>query len=133
MAKGVGGDPTTFGRFLVARGQLDVRFMTCAELAALAETVPIGFLKMRGVDHVDSYDSISQIPGMVLFRPLTNSKALGARIVGGHPSDRNTIVGCLDRAIAASGRVDKWEVHQTALRSNLGGQLDLLSVSAETA
>ena len=126
-----GCDPTNFGRVLVSSDQLGTTFMTFAALAALAQSTPIGFLTIQGIDHIDTSNSIPRIPGTVLFLPLTNGgKALSAKIVGAHPLEPNSIIGCLDRAIAATGRMAMWEICTTSYQSRLRHRLDLLKVSA---
>ncbi|WP_428422368.1 HD domain-containing protein [Methylibium sp.] len=127
-----GCDPTAFGRLLISVDGLGQRFMTYAEVATLAASCPVGFLKMQHIDHIESHTPVPQLSGIALFVPLVNSKALNVKIVGGQPFDLHTVVGCLDRAIAASGRLTNWEVRQAGFASTVGGSLEILSVSSSS-
>lgn len=124
-----GRDPTYLGRLLVSVNQGDRIFVTYAQLASLAQAMPIAFLKMDEIDHMETHHSVQGIPGMVQFFPVIGCRALGLKMLNGQP-EVDTVAGCLHRAIVASGRIAKWEVRQTAFRSTFGQPLQAVTVSS---
>ncbi|EPN46757.1 ATP-binding protein [Pseudomonas syringae pv. actinidiae ICMP 18807] len=125
-------DPIDFARVHVILNGKSF-FMSYPSLAMAAATggAVIGLLKSSEIDYIDMYTPINEIPGIVLIRPLTNSRSCNLKMIDGEPEVSTSIVGCLHRAILNHGRTPKWELRQTNFQSVFGGQMiEILVVSA---
>lgn len=127
-----GVDPINFARVYITLGGGSV-FKSYQELAAdaAANNLIIGILKSPEMDHVDTYSSISEVPGVALIRPLANSRSCNLKMVNGKPEALTSIIGCLHRAILDYGRTPEWELRETSFPSIFGGKMiELLVVTA---
>jgi hypothetical protein len=124
-----GVDPIQFARVLVTVND-NSSFITYQALAAAAESAEIGIFKSPEMDHVDTYSSASEFPGVILIRPLINSPSCNLRMVNGEPEAFSSIIGCLHRAIIDSGKTPKWQLRETTIPSIFGKMMELLVVTA---
>jgi len=124
-----GVDPIKFARVLVSvRGQSF--FISYQTLAAAAESSEIGIFKSSEMDHVDTYSSAKEFPGVILIRPLVNSASCDLKMVNGEPEALTSIIGCLHRAIADIGKTANWQLRETDIPSIFGKTMQLLVVTA---
>lgn len=122
-------DPIKFARVLVTVDGHS-SFITYQALATAAESMEVGIFKSPEMDHVDTYNSVNGLPGVMLIRPLMNSSACDLKMIDGEPEALNSIVGCLHRAIIDSGKAPKWELRKTNLPSIFGKTMELLVVTS---
>lgn len=124
-----GVDPLNFARVLVAEGG-DSFFYSYQTLAVAAERAEIGIFKSPEMDHVETFDSPSQYPGVILIRPMVNSSSCNLKMASGEPEAYDSIIGCLHRAIVANGKIPKWQLRKTDIPSIFGTNIQLLVVAA---
>jgi hypothetical protein len=127
-----GVDPINFARVYVTISGKSF-FISYQDLAAAAatENAVIGIFKSPEMDHVDTYSSANEIPGVALIRPLANSNSCNLKMANGEPEVLSSIIGCLHRAILDHGKTPKWELRETNFPSIFGGEMiQLLVVSA---
>lgn len=127
-----GVDPINFGRVYIILNSKPF-FISYKDLAAIATNggAAIGIFKSPEMDHVDTYSTTSEMPGIILLRPLVNSSSCNLKMVNGEPEVHTTIIGCLHRAILNQGKTPKWELRETNFPSIFGGKMvELLVVNA---
>ncbi|KAB0685368.1 HD domain-containing protein [Burkholderia territorii] len=124
-----GCDPIDFARILISVEGVHA-FVSFDQLAELAESKPVGILKSEIMQHADAYHSVQYVNGIALIRPVVNSQFCNLDFEGDEPKDKNSIIGCLFRAIVSRNKSPKWEVRETEYKSIFPGSLQLLSVTA---
>ena len=124
------GDPTDFALLIVTVENAD-SFFTYPELAFLAESIPVAFLKSEQIDAVECYGQFTPVAGFATFRAFSPGRALGLRLEDGMPSDPSSVAFWLDKAIKATGRRATWKTQPTELLSSFGTPLQIVSVSSD--
>lgn len=124
-----GCDPTEIARILVSVNGVQY-FVDYMQLAAMAETMPVGILKTPDMDHADTYHSVASIDRVSLIRPLVNSSSCDLKMEKGQPAAPNSIIGCLHRAIIDRGRTPDWQQRETTFQSIFGRPMELLFVTS---
>jgi hypothetical protein len=125
-----GVDPIEFARVPVTINRQSC-YMSYQSLALLAcAGFKIGIMKTPDMDHADTYTNVKEFDGVVLIQPIKNSQSCTLEMTDGEPEAYDSIIGCLHRAIRATGKVPKWELQGTTIPSFFGRALELLTVEA---
>jgi hypothetical protein len=120
-------DPTEIASILINLDNNHL-FLTFNQLADLVDTTHIAIFKSGHMDHAEIHHGLSEFKGYALIRPLMNGGFITLKMKDGIPEDRNSLIGCLHRAIIAKGKTPVWTVQKDAAGSYFG-PMDLLIVS----
>jgi len=116
------------GLFLSSEGGLT--FMPLGLIAnSLRGGLRLAFPVSHAIEnHLDPHSGQLKIPGMSSCVVISNGKFNGATLSSEVPSERNSLIGVVHRALARAGESPTWSRRQNVYRSLLG-QGDCLEVS----
>lgn len=123
-------DPIDFGLMLASMPGIGLKFLSYHEIASLSQNTQIGIFKSSFMNYVETHHSVRETPECILLIPLTNSSALNLEFKEGHPTNPNSIIGCIHRAIERARRTPNWSLLKTTHVSSLTGRMELLCVTS---
>jgi hypothetical protein len=114
-----GFDPISVARLLVLT-DAGLEFVSFDALAARAAQMPILFPESAFGGAADTYAEVIAIPGAIVVKPLMNGPFSSLAMENDLPKEKNSVVGCLYRAIEKSGGHPKLLPSSTIFKSAFG-------------
>ncbi len=103
------------------------------ELTGLLERMDLAILKPSVSEWADMHSNTIQLPNRALIRVLAGGSFYSLTMESGVPKESNSLFGCLQRALVASGKSPRWSVEKAVAPSPLFGMLDAVVVSIKPA
>ena len=127
----LGFDPIDVLQGLVWSSEGGPIFMPLGAIAnSLRRGSRFGFPVSRAIEnHLDSHSGLLKLPGVLSCVVMRNGKFNDATLSAGVPSEPNSLIGVVQRALVIAGENPTWSRLKNVYHNNLLGPGDLLEVS----